>query len=114
MGVSNTGTEAQALLFILINKILVIGYIFYNFLYKLMLCISAHPNTVLFITHGGLLSTTEAIHFGKPIIGIPVFADQFINTKRAVSKGFAREVDLSYTMEQPLREAIKEMLSNPQ
>ncbi|XP_013189936.2 UDP-glycosyltransferase UGT5 isoform X2 [Amyelois transitella] len=72
--------------------------------------ILAHPNCILFITHGGLLSTTEAVHFGKPIIGIPVFGDQFNNVDRAVKKGFAMRVDLAYNMKDKLKAAINEFL----
>ncbi|XP_022836581.1 UDP-glucuronosyltransferase 2B15-like [Spodoptera litura] len=74
--------------------------------------ILSHPNLAVFITHGGLLSTTESVHFGVPIIGIPVFADQFLNVVKAVNKGFAQRVDLSYTMADKLREAIIEVTSN--
>lgn len=75
--------------------------------------ILAHPNCVLFITHGGLLSTSEAVHYGKPIIGIPVFADQFANVQRAVEKGFARKVDLTYTMDADFKVQIEKILGNP-
>ncbi|XP_013189977.2 UDP-glucosyltransferase 2 [Amyelois transitella] len=74
--------------------------------------ILAHPNCILFITHGGLLSTTEAVHFGKPIIGIPVFADQFNNIDKAVKKGFAIRVDLAYDMKDKLKVAIDKFLRN--
>lgn len=39
--------------------------------------ILANPKTKLFITHSGLLSTQEATSYGVPMIGMPVFADQF-------------------------------------
>ncbi|XP_053616041.1 uncharacterized protein LOC128678482 [Plodia interpunctella] len=74
--------------------------------------ILAHPNCILFITHGGLLSTTEAVHFGKPIIGIPVFGDQINNVDRSVNKGFAIKVNLAYDMKDKLKAAIEEMLRN--
>ncbi|KAJ8711849.1 hypothetical protein PYW08_008803 [Mythimna loreyi] len=74
--------------------------------------ILAHPNLVVFITHGGLLSTTESIHFGVPIIGIPVFGDQFMNIEKSINKGFAQRVDLSYTMPDELKKKIVEVIGN--
>ncbi len=35
-----------------------------------------HNNTKLFITHGGLMSTEEAIYHGVPIVVMPGFRDQ--------------------------------------
>ncbi|GBP42185.1 UDP-glucuronosyltransferase 2B15 [Eumeta japonica] len=75
--------------------------------------LTAHPNCILFVTHGGLLSTTESVHFGVPIIGIPVAGDQHNNVKKAVHKGFALEVELSYDTPKDLKSAIEEVLRNP-
>lgn len=75
--------------------------------------ISAHPNCVLFITHGGLLSTTETVFLGVPVIGMPMFADQFYNVDAAVAKGYAKRVDLNYDTAKHLKAAINEILGNP-
>ncbi|XP_038207520.1 UDP-glucosyltransferase 2-like [Zerene cesonia] len=75
--------------------------------------ILAHPNCIIFITHGGLLSTTEAVHFGKAIIAIPIYADQPTNSKRAVSHGFALQVELTMNLANDLKVALEEMISNP-
>ncbi|CAG9793379.1 unnamed protein product [Diatraea saccharalis] len=75
--------------------------------------ILAHPNCVLFITHGGLLSLTEAVHFKKLVIGVPMFADQFLNMDRVVGKGFGKRVDLDWDFVDNLRVAIAEIIDNP-
>ncbi|KAJ8928777.1 hypothetical protein NQ314_018635 [Rhamnusium bicolor] len=48
-----------------------------------------HPNVVGFITHGGLLSVTEAVFYGVPMVGIPIFGGQRMNVARCVQKGIA-------------------------
>ncbi|XP_070143263.1 UDP-glucosyltransferase 2-like, partial [Drosophila kikkawai] len=50
--------------------------------------ILAHPNVKLFISHGGQLSITESVYFGKPFLGLPCFFDQFRNVLRAQKLGF--------------------------
>ncbi|CAH0596438.1 unnamed protein product [Chrysodeixis includens] len=75
--------------------------------------ILAHPNLVLFITHGGLLSITETIHHGVPVISIPVFADQFQNAKRAEVQGFGKSVKLTMDLHKGLKQALDDVLGNP-
>lgn len=53
------------------------------------------------------------MHFGVPTIGIPVFGDQYVNVQRAVKKGYAQKVDLSYSMAADLGKAIQNLLDNP-
>lgn len=75
--------------------------------------ILSHPNVKVFITHGGLLSTIEAIHYAKPIVGIPIFYDQHINVARAEAKGFGLGVDLKSLNTNVLKDTILEVLNNP-
>lgn len=75
--------------------------------------ILAHPNVKLFITHGGLLSTTESIHYGVPVIGIPIFGDQMMNMRNAEVAGYAVTIDFLKLNGVTLRAAIKEALFNP-
>nr|XP_034836239.1 UDP-glucuronosyltransferase 3A1-like [Maniola hyperantus] len=75
--------------------------------------ILAHPNCILFITHGGLLSIMETLHAGVPIIGMPFFADQYINSERAEARGFGMRMDFDENGPKNLRVAIKEMVEKP-
>jgi glucuronosyltransferase len=73
---------------------------------------AAHPNVRLFITHGGLLSTLEAINRGVPLIGIPVFADQFVNIARAVSSGYGIQIDFNNVTSESVTWAIQEIIES--
>ncbi|GBP21533.1 UDP-glucuronosyltransferase 2B15 [Eumeta japonica] len=75
--------------------------------------ILSHPKTLLFITHGGKLSTTETVHYGVPVIGIPIAADQFANMNQAVHKGYGIKVNYEEDLAKPLKAALDEMLNKP-
>ncbi|XP_063544028.1 UDP-glucosyltransferase 2-like [Cydia strobilella] len=74
--------------------------------------ILAHPNTKLFITHGGLLSTLEAIQAGVPLLAVPVFGDQPGNAVRAQRAGYALAVPFAPDMGDRLKVALDKMLSD--
>ncbi|XP_055308683.1 UDP-glucosyltransferase 2-like [Sitodiplosis mosellana] len=75
--------------------------------------ILAHKNIKLFVTHGGLLSTTEAVHFGKPLVGIPFFFDQYLNMYLAQQRGYAQSVPIQSLTADKITTAVDKVLSNP-
>jgi len=53
----------------------------------------AHPNVKVFVSHGGINGINEAAYHGVPVLGFPLFADQWDNIARARYGGWALEVD---------------------
>uniref|UniRef100_A0A6P4G208 UDP-glucuronosyltransferase 2B2-like n=1 Tax=Drosophila rhopaloa TaxID=1041015 RepID=A0A6P4G208_DRORH len=76
--------------------------------------ILAHPKIKLFINHAGKGGITEAQYHGKPMLSLPVFGDQPGNANEMVQKGFGLTLSLLSLEEPTFREAIMEILSNPQ
>ncbi|XP_033334725.2 UDP-glucosyltransferase 2 [Megalopta genalis] len=48
-----------------------------------------HKNIKAFITHGGLMGLQEAVYFGIPLVGVPIFGDQSTNLKNVAAKKLA-------------------------
>ncbi|XP_030745755.1 UDP-glucuronosyltransferase 1-9-like [Sitophilus oryzae] len=70
-----------------------------------------HPNTKLFISHGGLLGTTEAVHCGVPVLVMPQFGDQPLNAEAMKAQGAGVLLRLQDATYQSIREAVKQALS---
>lgn len=49
----------------------------------------AHPRVLAFMGHGGLLSTSEAVYCGLPMVLTPMFGDQPNNVAHLVASGAA-------------------------
>lgn len=75
--------------------------------------ILAHPNIKLFITHGGLLSSTETIYHGIPVLAVPVFGDQDANADRVENNGFGLKLAFRDFTEEKFEKSINEILHNP-
>lgn len=67
----------------------------------------------LFITHGGYLSTTEAVYHGKPVIALPVFGDQFLNAGNIELRGIGKYIRFRDLTEENLTSMLNEFLNNP-
>jgi len=72
-----------------------------------------HPNVKVFITHGGLMGTMEAVYNGVPMVGIPLFGDQFHNVKNFEEEGIAVKVDYTSITKEKVLKALREVLENP-
>jgi hypothetical protein len=72
-----------------------------------------HPQVKAFISHGGLNGVQEAAYHGVPLVGFPLFGDQFENLIRAKERGFAIIVDRDHFNPEALRDAVDEVVKNP-
>ncbi|TQS29833.1 glycosyltransferase [Microbispora sp. KK1-11] len=70
------------------------------------------PLVDLVITHGGNNTTTEAFHFGKPMIVMPLFWDQYDNAQRVHETGYGIRLDTYGFADEELTGAIERLLGD--
>jgi MGT family glycosyltransferase len=68
------------------------------------------PKVDLVITHGGNNTVTESIHFGKPMIVLPLFWDQYDNAQRVAEVGFGERLATYELEDAELHGAIDRLL----
>ncbi|XP_034532668.1 UDP-glucuronosyltransferase 2B20-like [Notolabrus celidotus] len=72
-----------------------------------------HPKTRAFVAHGGTNGMYEAIYHGVPVVGLPLFFDQFDNVLRLKVRGAARVVEAGSLTEDEFVEALKDVIETP-
>jgi MGT family glycosyltransferase len=70
------------------------------------------PHCDLVITHGGNNTTTEALHFGKPMIVLPLFWDQYDNAQRVDELGFGVRLPTYALEDDELRSAVDRLVAD--
>jgi MGT family glycosyltransferase len=70
------------------------------------------PLVDLVITHGGNNTVTECFHFGKPVIVLPLFWDQYDNAQRVHELGYGLRLPSYEFEDRDLKEGIDRLLQD--
>ncbi|XP_045486849.1 UDP-glycosyltransferase UGT5-like [Pieris rapae] len=72
--------------------------------------ILGHPKTLAFLSHAGMGGTTEAIHFGVPVVAMPVLGDQPSNAAAIEESGLGVQLQIEDLTKDNLIAAFKKVL----
>ncbi|XP_050692924.1 UDP-glycosyltransferase UGT5-like [Eriocheir sinensis] len=75
--------------------------------------ILAHNNVKVFISHGGLLSLQESVFHAKPLLVIPIFADQWRNALFVENSGLGRSLKWEELTTNKIVDALNDVITNP-
>jgi UDP:flavonoid glycosyltransferase YjiC (YdhE family) len=70
------------------------------------------PQVELVLTHGGNNTVTESLYFGKPMVVLPLFWDQYDNAQRVDELGFGRRLAPYTCSAEELTAAIDALLAD--
>ncbi|VVC34040.1 Hypothetical protein CINCED_3A018919 [Cinara cedri] len=74
--------------------------------------ILAHPNVKLFISHGGISGVYEAVDAAVPVLGFPLFSDQYRNIDSLVEAGMAISMEVMSVTKDAFFNNIVELVNN--
>ncbi len=70
------------------------------------------PQVDLVISHGGNNTVTEAMHFGKPMVLLPLFWDQYDNAQRMHELGFGKRLATYAFTDEEMMDALNSLLND--
>lgn len=70
------------------------------------------PLVDMVITHGGNNTITETMTFGKPMLVMPLFGDQFDNAQRILEKGYGYRIEPYQFEDSELIEKVEKILND--
>jgi MGT family glycosyltransferase len=66
-----------------------------------------------FVTHAGMNSTMEALHYGVPLIAFPQMPEQVVNADRVVELGLGERLDPAGLGPQALEQVVSRVAADP-
>lgn len=72
--------------------------------------ILCHPNVKVFMTHAGLMGSSEAAYCGVPVVATPMYGDQFLNAAAMKQRGMGVILNYEDIDENNVIRSIKKVL----
>lgn len=72
--------------------------------------ILCHPNVKVFMSHGGMMGTSEGVYCQKPTIVTPIFGDQYLNAAALEHRGMGIVLHYNQLTKDRIVEAVRRAL----